>query len=362
MKPRLRIRLLVAFAAALAILAVVATYLDIRAFSRNAETARRDLNISSAQLVKLYIEAGVPGEWKKQGGNLYKGQERLVDGRSIRSALGDYLPPDATIVFGVGDRPEEVAPAPGFTPGKPDTPYITASGACVPVLGTGGEEAGWISIMSGEEQRGLRRDRFLASVILALTALYLLAISAFGTLALRLAKPFDTARDLDGTSDPKQADISNKDPLTGLLNRRGIEEALSKTNSAPTQVAIIDVDSFKSINDERGQGEGDRVLASLAGIIAANIRNQDFCGRWGGAEFVVVYCGLASAYVESSAERIRAAVEAHGFGSEDAPLRVTVTMGVASMGEGGFLKAVSVADEAMYSGKREGRNRIVIAG
>jgi diguanylate cyclase (GGDEF)-like protein len=129
--------------------------------------------------------------------------------------------------------------------------------------------------------------------------------------------------------------------------------------TAPSHVAIIDVDHFKEVNDERGHDEGDRVLTAVAEIVSSSVRRGDLCGRWGGEEFIIVFRGLddASALVE----RIRSTVEAHTFGGAEAPLRVTITIGVASLGDRSFHETVSAADGAMYIGKREGRNRVVVA-
>jgi diguanylate cyclase (GGDEF)-like protein len=123
---------------------------------------------------------------------------------------------------------------------------------------------------------------------------------------------------------------------------------------------MVDIDHFKAVNDEWGHDEGDRVLAAIAMLIAGSVRSCDYCCRWGGEEFVIVFQDLTERHAAASAERLRAAVESHAFETQDKPLKVTVTIGLTKWHSIGFSEAVARADGAMYRGKREGRNRVVL--
>lgn len=154
------------------------------------------------------------------------------------------------------------------------------------------------------------------------------------------------------------------DPLTDLANRRGLSDYLTRklaklTSSAePLSVFVIDLDGFKSINDEYGHKIGDDVITRTAEQIRASVRSSAFVARTGGEEFVVVDL-LEPPAAASIAEVIRSAIEAL-----DAP-QTTASVGVAvgTIGEVGHFDAIyACADEAMYAAKRNGGNRIALGG
>jgi diguanylate cyclase (GGDEF)-like protein len=246
-----------------------------------------------------------------------------------------------------------------------DLPLFTASGVGIVVRGEDSTIIGWIHVESGQDPEVLRLNRFRHLFLFGAAGLYFAVLAAFGALVLRLTRPVGRiakAHERVKARNAELASLSRTDPLTGLLNRRGVEDVLDATEGAdavPSHVAIIDVDHFKAVNDERGHDEGDRVLTAVAGIMSSGVRRGDLCGRWGGEEFIIIFCGLDDA--SASAERIRSTVEAHAFGSIEVPLRVTITIGVAPLGNRSFADAVSAADSAMYVGKRNGRNRVVVA-
>jgi diguanylate cyclase (GGDEF)-like protein len=151
------------------------------------------------------------------------------------------------------------------------------------------------------------------------------------------------------------------DELTGVLNRRGVEEALTGDGSAGCDIAllVLDIDHFKRINDDHGHDTGDRVIQGVAALIAENLRDQDIVGRWGGEEFLVACIDCAPQDAAGVAEKIRECIEASAFG----PLRIAVTasVGVAMMRSGdSFHSAFRRADAALYGAKAAGRNRIVL--
>jgi diguanylate cyclase (GGDEF)-like protein len=160
------------------------------------------------------------------------------------------------------------------------------------------------------------------------------------------------------------------DPLTGLLNRRGLEERIgaevSRTarDGCPLGVAAFDLDGFKNINDEHGHEIGDRVMAWLGGVLAEQVRGVDIAARVGGDEFVVLLPRADTDAARLFAERVRVAVEAHGgrgrYGVSDT-LPLSVSAGVAAGVPPVDVHAlIQAADRAMYSAKRAGRNRTAV--
>jgi diguanylate cyclase (GGDEF)-like protein len=168
----------------------------------------------------------------------------------------------------------------------------------------------------------------------------------------------------------KQRNMALVDPLTGLMNRRAFmahveRNALRKgLGRESTAVLVLDLDRFKSINDQHGHETGDRVLASFAAVAAANVRPVDMLYRLGGEEFC---CVLPDTDVQAAlrvAERIRKAFGAHAYvAAGGALISGTVSIGVAAADHAGFDLEVllAAADAALYEAKSRGRNRIVVA-
>jgi two-component system, sensor histidine kinase LadS len=144
------------------------------------------------------------------------------------------------------------------------------------------------------------------------------------------------------------------DPLTSLLNRRGLEESIKDVN-LPATVLFIDIDGFKAINDTGGHGAGDDTLTVVARIIRHSVREQDAVARFGGDEFVVVLTGCADgAVADEIISRISSAV---GFLlplGADSGTRIGVSIGRAVLDENvPFAEALKVADAAAYRVKAE---------
>jgi diguanylate cyclase (GGDEF)-like protein len=184
-------------------------------------------------------------------------------------------------------------------------------------------------------------------------------------------------RTLAARNERMVADLTEEarvDPLTGVLNRRGLEERMESELSraareqAPLAVALFDLDHFKAVNDRYGHEIGDRVLTWLGVVLQKQIRGVDIVARSGGEEFVVVLPGEDLAAAHAFAERVRRALGERGpqsgrarFGVEDG-LDLTLSGGVAAAvapPDGRAL--IEAADRAMYRAKRAGRNRIVDA-
>jgi two-component system, cell cycle response regulator len=161
------------------------------------------------------------------------------------------------------------------------------------------------------------------------------------------------------------------DALTGLYNRRFMERqlsalALAATNRGkPLAVLVIDVDYFKSINDNHGHDVGDRVLQELAARIKDGVRNLDLPCRTGGEEFIAILPDADRAVAMRVGERLRKFVSAKPFnaGAKTGPLPITVSIGIAFFeGVNDTMEALlKRADEALYQAKRDGRNRVTLA-
>ena len=166
----------------------------------------------------------------------------------------------------------------------------------------------------------------------------------------------------------KLLSISRTDALTGLDNRRHLEERLeemfehSRRLGEPLSCVMFDLDRFKSVNDTYGHQAGDEVLRQLAGILQAEAREIDHVGRYGGEEFMLLLPGTVIDAAVTFAERVRHAVEAHTFTLEETSIIRTISAGVGSYpfpeveSEDALVKA---ADDALYVAKETGRNRVV---
>lgn len=183
------------------------------------------------------------------------------------------------------------------------------------------------------------------------------AVANQAALALANAQLFDRA-----------VELSLTDPLTGLANRRSLQQRLEQEWAAarrydrPLSLVMLDVDFFKLYNDQHGHLQGDEVLRRLSQILKANVRRSDAIGRFGGEEFLVVLPEATKEQALSVAQKLRRSVEQADFpGGYLQPLgRVTISCGVATARDdaetlGDLLKA---ADEAMLSAKRRGKNQV----
>ena len=162
-----------------------------------------------------------------------------------------------------------------------------------------------------------------------------------------------------------------KDPLTGLANRRRMQEDIVALESrAPAErpelaVALVDIDHFKRYNDNYLHVAGDEVLRRVAGVLSRELAEGDAIYRFGGEEFLVLVQrgpAAAVAFVEALRASVAACQIAHAV-SPDAPI-ITISAGVAPVDFGGvapFIDAIRAADEALLRAKREGRNRVVAA-
>jgi diguanylate cyclase (GGDEF)-like protein len=159
------------------------------------------------------------------------------------------------------------------------------------------------------------------------------------------------------------------DSLTGLANRRSLEESLRSELARAARftdsvcVVLADLDDFKQVNDQYGHAAGDEVLKAFAGALRKTVRESDVAGRWGGEEFAMVLSGTDAVGGARLAERARAAIEAERVKMPNGDLcAVTASFGVASFPESRELgEILAAADSALYAAKRQGKNRVVVS-
>ena len=172
--------------------------------------------------------------------------------------------------------------------------------------------------------------------------------------------------ELEAAFQSRMYDAALRDPLTGLYNRRYLDECLesefafASRHEAALTVCMMDIDHFKRVNDLHGHEVGDLVLAEVAERITGTVRKEDTCCRFGGEEFVVVSLGISLAGGLVLAERLRGSVEQREFRYEDTTLPLTVSLGVAGFPYPtieGPESLLSAADQALYLAKQRGRNR-----
>jgi diguanylate cyclase (GGDEF)-like protein len=160
--------------------------------------------------------------------------------------------------------------------------------------------------------------------------------------------------------------LARVDRMTDLPNRLHLEEHMIRLVSAalrqkrPFSIFIVDVDHFKSVNDSFGHRGGDEVLRILAARMTSALRAEDMIGRWGGEEFLALLPNTSAEGACTVANRVRAmASSSPVILPEGSTLRVTVSIGCATMLEGWDSDYLQRADQALYSAKTQGRDRVV---
>jgi diguanylate cyclase (GGDEF)-like protein len=158
-----------------------------------------------------------------------------------------------------------------------------------------------------------------------------------------------------------------RDPMTGLYNRRFLEEyvsaliAGSQRRKSPFSVLMLDLDFFKQVNDTHGHEAGDKVIKTLGDILQRNVRGSDMAVRYGGEEFLLVLVDTGAEAALTVAEKIRGEVEATKVPLPGGMLQKTISIGVAEFPNDSdtFWQVVKFADVALYQAKSSGRNRVV---
>lgn len=160
---------------------------------------------------------------------------------------------------------------------------------------------------------------------------------------------------------------SLRDQLTGLYNRRFLDETIDKIaaqikrRGTTLGILMVDIDYFKEVNDTYGHDMGDKVLKEIAKVLVKSVREADLVIRFGGEEFLVLLMDVQSGKSVEIAEKIRKAVESHTIESFGVVLRKTVSIGVSEFPEDSekIWQCIKYADVALYKAKEMGRNRVV---
>ncbi|MCY1533436.1 diguanylate cyclase (GGDEF) domain protein [compost metagenome] len=163
-------------------------------------------------------------------------------------------------------------------------------------------------------------------------------------------------------------EASNRDPLTGLANRRllieRLKEEVSRTQrqERPFVLAMIDVDHFKAVNDTWGHDIGDRMLEEIAHVLQAEVRSYDLCGRWGGEEFLILLPDTRLTAASQVLERVRDGLRALAVRVNTETLSISASFGVAEHLPGeSYSQTLNRADAALLQAKRSGRDRCIFA-
>lgn len=158
------------------------------------------------------------------------------------------------------------------------------------------------------------------------------------------------------------------DPLTGALNRKGMDEALetevarAKRHHSQLCLALLDIDNFKKLNDSLGHAAGDAALVHLAKVVQQAIRPEDTLARYGGEEFVVILPGTPLENAVNAMVRVQRELTRRFFLHNNDKILITFSCGVAELGEDESASAaIQRADGAMYLAKRAGKNRVLAA-
>lgn len=157
------------------------------------------------------------------------------------------------------------------------------------------------------------------------------------------------------------------DSLTGLPNRRGFDQIAmnaidaSRRDYKALAAMLLDLDHFKRLNDTHGHLAGDEVLIGFADDIRRCLRNSDIICRWGGEEFIILLPDTNSSGARRVAEKIRLLAEQHTYVFTGSALQVTVSLGLTELHPGDTLQSlIARADQALYSAKQSGRNRVCV--
>ncbi len=201
------------------------------------------------------------------------------------------------------------------------------------------------------------RNESSLSPVQSATYLFTFAISIFWSTGFILMVSQRLRNDL--------IDMVTTDVLTRIPNRRATQVFLEKElarvqrNQAEFSVLLIDIDNFKQVNDSWGHDTGDHVLVNTAAVFQSMIRKQDWVGRWGGEEFLMILPGLSD--VKALAERVRCEVARSRYSQGDSSFGITVSIGVTHVKDPEQIDQIlKDADQALYQAKRT-KNSVSVA-
>jgi diguanylate cyclase (GGDEF)-like protein len=231
----------------------------------------------------------------------------------------------------------------GLKPASADRKYKTGSFVSYP-LAIGGRKIAVLNFTDKADGRAFEESD----------------LELLNSIAPQMALAIDRAMLKDKAGEYEQLSVT--DALTGLLNRRYLQERLaeeiirSNRHGYPMSFMMIDVDHFKSYNDSYGHPEGDKALKIVGHVLKETLRGADVAARYGGEEFSILLPQTTSEEAQAIAERIRRNIEETDFVNR----KVTVSMGIAScsLELNSSDEVISAADKALYEAKRRGRNNV----
>ncbi|MBW1709226.1 MAG: diguanylate cyclase [Deltaproteobacteria bacterium] len=162
--------------------------------------------------------------------------------------------------------------------------------------------------------------------------------------------------------------LSVTDGLTGLYNHRYLVQALesefarSLRYNRDLALLMLDIDHFKWVNDNYGHPCGDLVLQGIANLLQNQVRNTDIVARYGGEEITIILPELGTSHAVGVAEKLRREIENYSFVCDESPIKITVSIGVVAYKDNhieSWKQLLNSADKALYSAKKQGRNRVV---
>ncbi len=164
---------------------------------------------------------------------------------------------------------------------------------------------------------------------------------------------------------------ATRDHLTGVFNRRVLDELLSKEisksirHNLPLSLVILDVDDFKNYNDKYGHLQGDMALRTITKVVSKMTRKEDFVARYGGEEFIIVLPDTKLEKAKEVAEKIRKAIAETKIklinkSIEKSAEKLTVSMGIAQLNKRDVQNMLARADTALYKAKAKGKNQVCV--
>lgn len=228
--------------------------------------------------------------------------------------------------------------------------------------------------LSGETERvrylfrGLRKDGTSIDVEAHRSAMEIGGKRAIISLVMDVTERIRAERELRALQE-KLSEQAVHDALTGLYNRRYLEESLrreliaAERHGHPVSVIMGDLDHFKAVNDRYGHAAGDEVLRRFGNLMQQTSRGSDICCRYGGEEFLVVLPQMPEAAAFERATQLCRATAATPFFVGEANINVTASFGVATFPVAGRTadELIAAADKAMYAAKAAGRNRVEVS-
>ena len=374
-------------------------------FNANIVSMDQSQALSDLRLVQMYLDIKYPGEWTIRGDSVFKGDTQVSGNYRIVSELARYIRPDTWLSFHAGsmsNNPEKLSiHRMGFfmrlvtflkkddqrlnikrlglvKPILPETKIAPQSipfddtflipGGIIQILQTTDHtDLGWIQLQRQSLGHGsLERLVFALFLIVNLVMSVVILIVVY-RIIYKLSEPVQRLIKKQAKITVENEileNISRKDPLTELLNRRGLYLALREKDFSATgacsAVAIIDLDDFKKINDTYGHECGDYVLKEVSRLITGRIRQEDVACRWGGEEFLVFYSSADIDTLSEIANRIRQTIADYVCLYDGHHVQVTITIGFSPCRDlTDFDACIHRADGALYYGKRNGKNQVV---